>query len=221
MDESAAHRHDLLEKRPCKKTSSCASAAKKSEVDKLLAPKRNTKSSKFLRSLKIAKLCQKSFRVVKIKVNSPHSYEVTITHNKGISYKVTLDKMPNWDGCKYCTSRDICSHILWILLYEYKIPEKSKLLHQCSFLNSELESIMKGRHAKLATPERLSATTVNTVTTATANTLTPKAAKDFSNPDYRKQQWCISQVTSRGCTPTCSGRNCSRQFERGDLLIQV
>ena len=99
--------------------------------------------------------------------------------------------MPNCNGGKYCTSRDICSHILWILLYVYKISETSELLHQRAFLDSELESIMKGRHAKLATPSP-TVTTVNTVTTATANAVTPKAAKDFSNPGYRKQQWCIS-----------------------------
>ena len=80
---------------------------------------------------------------------------------------------------------------------------------------------MKGHNAKLATTERLSATTVNAGITATTNTLTPKATKDFSNPDYRKQQWCISRVTSRGRTPICSGQNCSRQFQREDLSIQV
>ena len=112
VDESAAHRHDPVEKRPHEKASACASSTKQSEVDKRLTPKRNTRSSKFLRSLQIAKSCQNSFRVVDIKVNSPHCHEVSIIHNAGTSYKVTLDKMPNCDGCKYCTSRDICSHSL-------------------------------------------------------------------------------------------------------------
>ena len=182
MDESAAHRHDTVEKRPCEKASTCASSAKQSAVDKRLTPKRNMRSSKFLRSLQIAKSCQNSFRVVDIKVNSSHCHEVLIIHNTGTSYKVTLDKMPNCNGCKYCTTQDICIHILWILLYVYKISETSEL-YQRSFLDSELESIMKGCHAKLAT--------VNTVTTGTANAVTPKAAKDFRNPDYRKPQWCV------------------------------
>ncbi|CAB3979812.1 Hypothetical predicted protein [Paramuricea clavata] len=222
VDETAAHRNDPLEKRPCKKTSACASTNKKCEVDKRLAPRQNTRSTKFSRSLQIAKSCQNSYRVGDIKFNSPQSHEISIIHNTGTSYKVALNKMPSCDGCKYCSSREICSHILWVLLYVYKVPENSEVLQQRSFLNSELESITKGRDGKAPTSKTLSATTINTATATAANTpTTTMAAKDFRNPDLTKQQWCISRVVSRGRTPACSGRNCSRQFERGDLSIQV
>ena len=99
-------------------------------------------AAKFQHSLKIVKSCRNSFHV-NIKVNGQHSQEATIIHNTGATYKVTLAKMPFCDGCKCCTSCDICSHILWVMLYVYKVAEESELLHQRALLNSELESIFK------------------------------------------------------------------------------
>ena len=51
--------------------------------------------------------------------------------------------------------------------------------------------------------------------------LTPKAVKDFTEPDYEKQQWCISRVESKGRAPSCSSPKCSRHFQKGDLSVQV
>lgn len=88
--------------------------------------------------------------------------------------------------CTFCTgTHDICSQILWVLLYNYKVPEKSKLLHQRALLNSELESILKSATTFTATATPM-------ITTATS--LTAKAVKDFSEPDHEKQQWYVSRV---------------------------
>ena len=111
VDEKSSHRHDPFRK--AGRVEEGASAkAKKSNLDKRIAPKRNTRSSKFQCSLKIAKSCRNSFQVGKIKVSGQHSREATIIHITGATYKVTMANMPFCDGCKYCTSRDICSHIL-------------------------------------------------------------------------------------------------------------
>ncbi|CAB4001638.1 Hypothetical predicted protein [Paramuricea clavata] len=84
------------------------------------------------------------------------------------------------------------------------VEKGEDLLHQRSFLNSELESITEGRDGKAPTSKTLSATTINTATATAANTpTTTMAAKDFRNPDLTKQQWCISRVVSRGRTPAC------------------
>ena len=120
--------------------------------------------------------------------------------------------MPFCDGCKYCTSRDICSHILWVLLYVYKAPEEKQLLRQRALLNSELETVFK---------TTTTCTTTVTPTPATATSFTPKAVKDFTEPDYEKQQWSISRVEGKGRAPTCSSPNCSRHLERGELSVQV
>ena len=153
--------------------------------------------------MQIAKLCQNSFHVGNIQVN---------VHKTGTTYKVTVDNIPFCDGCKYCTSRDICSHILWVLLYVYKVPEENELLHQRALLNSELETVFK---------TTTTCTTTVTPTPATATSLTPKAVKDFTEPYYEKQQWSISRVEGKGRAPTCSSPNCSRHFERGELSVQV
>ena len=68
-----------------------------------------------------------------------HSQEATIIHTTGATYKVTLANMRFSDGCKYCTSHDVCSHIVWVMLYVYKVPEENELLDQHALLNGELE----------------------------------------------------------------------------------
>ena len=125
VDETSSHRHDPLRKEVHVEKLKASATAKNSELDKRAAPRRNTRSNKFLRSLQIAKSCQRSFHVGNIVRDGQYSQEVTIIHNTGATYKATFDKMPFCDGCKYCTTRDICSHILWILLYVYNMPEES------------------------------------------------------------------------------------------------
>lgn len=178
VDEGASHRHDPVSKRVGMDAGACASLPEKPKqsLDKRLAPRRNTRSSKFLLSLQIAKSCQKSFHVGNRKVNDQYSQEITIIHKTAATYKVTIDKMPMSDDCKYCTTRDICSLILWALLYIYKVPEKSDLLHQRSFLNSELESIFKAceRESSSATPTA-SATAIPTATGTAIPTATGTA----------------------------------------------
>ena len=93
-------------------------------------------------------------------------------------------------------------------MYVYKLPEQSELLHQRALLNSELESIFKPAQTSPATP-----------VTVTGASLMPRAVKDFNNPDYEKQQWCISQVAIKGRAPMCA--NCSRQFQKEELSVQV
>ena len=211
VDEKSSHRHDPFRKAG-RVEEGASATAKKSNLDKRVAPKRNTRSSKFQRSLKIAKSCRNSFHVGNIKVSGQHSREATIIHTTGATYKVTMANMPFCDGCKYCTSRDICSHILWVMLYVYKVHEESELLHQRALLNSELESIFKSS---------TTCTTTATPAAATETSLTPKAVKDFTEPDYEKQQWRISRVESKGRAPSCSSPKCSRHFQKGDLSVQV
>jgi len=211
VDEKSSHRHDPFRKAG-RVEEGASATAKKSNLHKRVTPKRNTRSSKFQRSLKIAKSCRNSFHVGNIKVSGQHSREATIIHITGATYKVTMANMPFCDGCKYCTSRDICSHILWVMLYVYKVHEESELLHQRALLNSELESIFKSSTTW---------TTTATPAAATETSLTPKAVKDFTEPDYEKQQWCISRVESKGRAPSCSSPKCSRHFQKRDLSVQV
>ncbi|KAL9976524.1 hypothetical protein ACROYT_G013838 [Oculina patagonica] len=60
-----------------------------------------------------------------------------------------------------------------------------------------------------------------TPASATEPSLTPKAVKVFTEPDYEKQQWCISRVESKGRASSCSSAKCSRQFEKQELSVQV
>ena len=178
VDENSSHRHDPFPQKS--QVGEAASAtAEQSQVHERAVPRRNTRSNKFFRSLQNAKSCQSSFHIENIKVSSQHSQEVTIFQNTGASYKVTVDRMPFCDGCKYCTTRDVCSHILWVLMYVYKLPDQSELLHQRALLNSELESIFKPAQTSPATP-----------VTVIGASLTPRAVKDFNNSTIQSTNVC-------------------------------
>ena len=66
-----------------------------------------------------------------------------------------------------------------------------------------------------------SASTTAATNTVTMAALTPKAAKDFSDPNYGDQQWIIKRVMGRGLAATCSSPSCNRVFGKGDLSVQV
>lgn len=202
MDETAAHHHDSVRKRVQKESGSCSASANKGNEEKRAAPLRKTRGQKFLCSLQIAKSCKNSFRVGK---RSDNQNQITLVHTTGANYNLVIDKIPQCKSCKYCTLRDVCSHILWVLLFVYKVTEGSHLLHQRAFITSELESIIgeaststgdtTARTGVPASSTSATATspTRNTVTTAT---LTPKAAKDFSDANYGDQQ----NNGARACT---------------------
>lgn len=227
VDETAAHRHDPVRKRVQIDSGSCSASANKGNEEKRAAPLRKTRSQKFLRSLQIAKSCKNSFRVGKRNVNQN---QITLVHTTGANYNVVIDKIPQCTSCKYCTPRDVCSHILWVLLFVYKVPEGSHLLHQRAFITSELESIFgegstltgdTAAHSGVPASSTTATATSPTGNTVTTAALTPKAAKDFNDPNYGDQQWIIKRVLGRGRAPTCSSPNCSRAFEKGDLSVQV
>lgn len=226
VDETAAHRHDPVRKRVQIDSGSCSASANKGNEEKRAAPLRKTRSQKFLRSLQIAKSCKNSFRVGKRSVNQN---QITLVHTTGANNNVVIDKIPQCTSCKYCTPRDVCSHILWVLLFVYKVPEGSHLLHQRAFITSELESIFgegststgdTAAHSGVPASSTTATATSPTGNTVTTAALTPKAAKDFNDPNYGDQQWIIKRVLGRGRAPTCSSPNCSRAFEKGICLFK-
>lgn len=166
-----------------------------SSQERRAAPRRSSRSHKFERSLQIAKSCKIAFSVSEIKTLDDHCQKVGVLHTTGSTYNVTINGIPDCDDCKYCNSRDICSHIVWVLLYVYKVEESSDLLHQRVFLKLELESMFRNCSAP--------------------------AGGSTSSVSESRSKWSIGQLHSRGKPPSCSNPKCSRTFQRDDVSIQV
>jgi len=220
VNERSSHRHD-----PCKNGKHKTSAASQSKsapasntekqaitttctsssasfTEKRASNHRTTRSNKFQRSLQVAKSCRAAFSVVDATTIDRHHQQVTLVHTAGNVYNVTISTTPQCDGCKYCSARDICSHIIWVLLYVCNIKESSDLLHQRLFLKSELETIIK-----------------EVPVDASTATFPGSQASSAASSNTGDQLWKIGSVSSKGKLPHCC--KCSRQFQREEVSIQV
>ena len=140
VDERASHRHDPPRRSfECKDRSSTSTKASKQV--KRPCPSRNNRSKNFIRVLEIAKKI-KSLSVKSEVIVSEQERHFTLASSLGVTYDIELNNIPNC-SCRYCSDRDVCSHIVWLLLNRFKVPEDEYLLQQRGYTSHELKSIFQ------------------------------------------------------------------------------
>ena len=150
VDEKASHRHDpprrssAMNKQSDKSTKSTAKQAKRP------CPLRKTRSKSFIRVLDIAKK-MKSLSIKSEIIVNEHERHFILAAASGVTYDIEINNSPNCT-CKYCNDRDVCSHITWLLLNHFKVPEDDSLLHQRGYTSHELEGIFGKSKKKQSSP---------------------------------------------------------------------
>ena len=148
INESSSHRHDPPRKSAVKtKTAQPAPKAKKRPCNL-----RKTRSKNFTRVLAIAKN-MKSISVKSELVISDHEHQFTLSVASGTTYDVEINQFPSC-SCRYCCDKDVCSHVIWLLLNRFKVPESDYRLHQRGFTSLELEKIFASDNALLQMPPK-------------------------------------------------------------------
>jgi hypothetical protein len=61
-----------------------------------------------------------------------------LTAASGVTYDVEIKNIPNC-SCRYCNDRDVCSHIVWLLLNRFRVPVEGFLLQQRGYTSHEIE----------------------------------------------------------------------------------
>ena len=183
IDECSSHRHDPPGKSATKKQTPqhVRKAAKRP------CPMRNTRSKSFNRVLSIAKT-MKSISVKSEVVINDHERHFTLTASSGVTHDVEISNCPDC-SCRYCSDRDVCSHVLWLLLNRFKVPESDYMLHQRGYTSHELDKMF----AQKSTPK--------------------KPSKEGSQHDCK---WSVSKhsINTKPRCPTC---HC--EITNGDLKI--
>ena len=128
VEPTSSHRHDPVEK------------SQHSKNDRA-TPYRPKRSKPFLRSLDIAKKTKRSF-IVQDKIITKKEARVHLKHVTGKVYDVTISTFPHCAECAYCTRQNLCSHVLWVYLFVFNLPESSDLLQQRALTCDELAGII-------------------------------------------------------------------------------
>lgn len=158
VDKKASHRHDppcwssAINKQSDTSTKSTTKQAKRP------CPTRKTRSKSFTRVLDIAKK-MKSLSIESEFIVNEYERHFILAAASGVTYEIEINNSPNCT-CKYCNDRDVWSHITWLLLNHFKVPEDDSLLHQWGYTSYELEGIFGKRqrrrivhHVKRSTQE--------------------------------------------------------------------
>ena len=135
VSESSSHRPDpILKKRKTSK--------KKDSSDNPYRVKpKPTKS--FEKRLSLAKNYHKRrvHRHLRTTEKSDHHREYEISTVGGGAITVKIKKDPEC-SCSYINSREVCSHVVWVLLYVLKIDPSSELLYQRGYSNDDLNNVL-------------------------------------------------------------------------------
>ena len=201
VDEKASHRHDP----PCQSSASkkqSSTSTKTSKPVKRPCPLRKTRSKSFIRVLDIAKK-MKSLSIKSEIIINEHERHYILATASGVTYDIEVSNSPNCT-CKYCNDRDVCSHITWLLLNHFKVPEDAYLLHQRGYTSHELESIFDDNKTKLSSPcqnESPGSSTKGHPTTASKWVITKHSLN--TRP---KCPTCHAEITKGELKITCDAR---------------
>jgi len=67
----------------------------------------------------------------------------------GIKYRISLGERQTCTCSSFQAEKDICLHILWIMLKYYGVPENNEILYQLSLIDREINYLIELRDAKL------------------------------------------------------------------------
>lgn len=196
VDERSSHRHDP----PRSQKQPAASKPAASKPARRPCPIRKSRSKTFTRVLDIAKK-MKGLKVTTVVVVDKYERHYTLTAASGVTYDVEIKAFPNC-SCRYCSERDICSHIVWLLLHKLKVPEHHSVLQQRGYTGQEIEDMF-------ATGDGSSASISHT--TCARSSQKPTASKEL-----QKETWMITKHT-RKTRPRCP--TCRTEIKEGDLKI--
>ena len=80
-----------------------------------------------------------------------HERHFILAAASGVTYDIEINNSPN-RTCRYCNDRDVRSHITWLLLNHFKVPEDDSILHQRGYTSHELEGIFGKSKKKQSSP---------------------------------------------------------------------
>ena len=150
VDEKASHRHDPPRRSSAMNEQTDKSNKSTAKQAKRPCPLRKTRSKSFIRVLDIAKK-MKSLSIKSEIIVNEHERHFILAAASGVTYDIEINNSPNCT-CKYCNDRDVCSHITWLLLNHFKVPEDDSLLHQRGYTSHEVEGILGKSKKKQSSP---------------------------------------------------------------------
>ena len=113
----------------------------KKQINSRAAPLRNTRSIAFSESMEKALLEKVQ---VKNYEKGPHHITMEVLTNSCSSYYVKICKTPSC-GCPYKINkpREVCKHIIWVLLNVLGLHQDDILLHQIALTDTEVSSLVR------------------------------------------------------------------------------
>ncbi len=126
VDERSSHRHDpprRSQKHPAPKPV------------KRPCPFRKNRSKTFTRVLEITK--KLTLKVNTEVVISKFERHYTLAAKSGLTYDVEIKAFPEC-SCRYCSERELCSHIVWLLLNRFNVSEDNNVLQQRGYTSQEI-----------------------------------------------------------------------------------
>ena len=161
-------------------------------------------------------------------LSSKKTIQITKTNKANFydTYCVNLSQTPSCD-CPFATKTrgTICKHVLWVLLFIFKVPEDSRLLYQVGLTKSEFSSVKHGFPGGI--PENFlhdpkSVPTVENIENSDEKNNEGEATG--TQPKHKKlkkqQKWAVSHYSKqKGPKPKC--KKCNRTVVPGQIHVMV
>ena len=90
------------------------------------------------------KLRTKSLSLKHEVVVNKYERHYTLATGSGATYDIKLCRTPNC-SCRYCNDREVCSHIIWLILTRFNVSEENSVLQQRGCTCHKLETIFNGQ----------------------------------------------------------------------------
>jgi hypothetical protein len=177
---------------------------------------RSTRSRHFLDRLEKAKLEQNRFKIKHLREISNLERSYVLVSGSSAIYKTTIAKKHSCQCLDYVKSegKELCKHVIWVLLNICEIPEESELLQQVFLTEMELSEIFSNTQP---IPNHLKY--IPGSSQQSRHEMVKKLlANDTRNG--KPKVWLLKRKEKRkGTVPRCRG--CRKEQFDGDLTISV
>ena len=177
---------------------------------------RPSRSKTFLNKLRLAKEEKNDIKVKSLETGNDFEKSYTLVTKSLATYKVKIGKNHSCQCLDFSKNvgKDLCKHIIWILLNVCQIPEESELLQQVSLTEAECSEIFANAPP---IPEILK------YASSARNQTRQEMVTNLLMNDRRNCQpkvWVLKRKNKqKGTTPRCRG--CRKEQNEGELCVSV
>ena len=177
---------------------------------------RPSRSKTFLNKLRLAKEEKNDIKVKSLETGNDFEKSYTLVTKSLATYKVKIGKNHSCQCLDFSKNvgKDLCKHIIWILLNVCQIPEESELLQQVSLTEAECSEIFANAPP---IPEILK------YASSARNQTRQEMVTNLLMKDRRNCQpkvWVLKRKNKqKGTTPRCRG--CRKEQNEGELCVSV